>query len=70
MGGHCEPVLVVRQRKGVSLPLLPLLAWTADINTTGRVGGIIASQIAPFGDPNVMGAWGACEATVYGGLEG
>ena len=25
----------------------------------------IASQIMPFGDLNVMGQWGACEAAVY-----
>ncbi|CAI6336009.1 unnamed protein product [Periconia digitata] len=32
------------------------------------VGGVIASQVFPFGDPVVMGAWGAAEAGVYQGL--
>lgn len=34
------------------------------------VGGMLAGQVFPFGDPNVMGTWGACEAAVYQGLEG
>ena len=29
------------------------------------VAGMIASQVMPFGDMNVMGQWGACEAAVY-----
>ncbi|KAK3075987.1 hypothetical protein LTR53_000164 [Teratosphaeriaceae sp. CCFEE 6253] len=29
------------------------------------VAGMIASQVMPFGDPHVMGQWGACEAAVY-----
>ncbi|WPG97451.1 Hypothetical protein R9X50_00022600 [Acrodontium crateriforme] len=33
------------------------------------VAGMIASQIMPFGDLNVMGQWGACEAAVYKSLE-
>ena len=32
------------------------------------VAGMIASQVMPFGDLNVMGQWGACEAAVYGAL--
>jgi len=32
------------------------------------VAGMIASQVMPFGDPNVMGQWGACEAAVYQAL--
>jgi hypothetical protein len=34
------------------------------------VAGMIASQVMPFGDMNVMGQWGACEAAVYQALEG
>lgn len=32
------------------------------------VAGMIAGQILPFGDPNVMGTWFACEKAVYDGL--
>lgn len=32
------------------------------------VAGFIAGQMLPFGDPAIMGAWGACEAAVYAGL--
>lgn len=32
------------------------------------VAGMIASQILPFGDPHVMGAWGASEKAVYDAL--
>lgn len=32
------------------------------------VAGMIASQVMPFGDMNVMGQWGACEAAVYQSL--
>lgn len=32
------------------------------------VAGMIASQVMPFGDMNVMGQWGACEAAVYQAL--
>ncbi|KAK4547186.1 hypothetical protein LTR36_001407 [Oleoguttula mirabilis] len=32
------------------------------------VAGMIASQVMPFGDPHVMGQWGACEAAVYSAL--
>jgi len=39
------------------------LFWWADREK--GVAGMIASQIMPFGDMNVMGQWGACEAAVY-----
>ena len=32
------------------------------------VAGMIASQIMPFGDPQVMGQWFACEGAVYAGI--
>ncbi|KAK5126723.1 hypothetical protein LTR85_009657 [Meristemomyces frigidus] len=32
------------------------------------VAGMICSQVMPFGDPHVMGQWGACEAAVYSAL--
>ncbi|KAF2721836.1 beta-lactamase/transpeptidase-like protein [Polychaeton citri CBS 116435] len=32
------------------------------------VAGMIASQVMPFGDPNVMGQWGVCEAACYAAL--
>lgn len=42
------------------------LFWWADREK--GVAGMIASQIMPFGDLNVMGQWGACEAAVYASL--
>lgn len=33
------------------------------------VGGMIAGQVLPFGDMNVMGAWFGAEKAVYDGLE-
>ncbi|CAK1354673.1 Acyltransferase LovD [Cercospora beticola] len=39
------------------------LFWWADREK--GVAGMIASQVMPFGDMNVMGQWGACEAAVY-----
>lgn len=32
------------------------------------VAGMIAGAVLPFGDPEVMGHWGMCEAAVYQGL--
>lgn len=32
------------------------------------VAGMIASQVMPFGEPSVMGQWGACEAACYAAL--
>ena len=32
------------------------------------VAGMIASQVLPFGDMNVMGQWFMCEKAVYDGL--
>jgi len=32
------------------------------------VAGMIASQVLPFGDMNVMGAWGEAEGAVYAGI--
>lgn len=42
------------------------LFWWADREK--GVAGMIASQVMPFGDLNVMGQWGACEAAVYASL--
>lgn len=42
------------------------LFWWADREK--GVAGMIASQVMPFGDMNVMGQWGACEAAVYQAL--
>jgi len=44
------------------------LFWWADREK--GVAGMIAGQILPFGDPGVMGTWGACEKAVYDGLDG
>ena len=33
------------------------------------LGGMIASQILPFGDGKVMGLWGGVEAGLYAGLQ-
>ncbi|RDL39351.1 Beta-lactamase protein [Venustampulla echinocandica] len=44
---------------------LPNLFWWCDRER--GVGGIIASQILPFGDPQVLGLWGQLEAAVYQG---
>lgn len=41
---------------------LPNLFWWAD--RTRGVGGIIASQILPFGDLKVMGLWGGLENAI------
>lgn len=46
---------------------LPNLFWWADRQK--GIGGMIASQIIPFGDPNVMGLWGGVEAGIYQNLE-
>ncbi|TKA62136.1 hypothetical protein B0A49_09306 [Cryomyces minteri] len=46
---------------------LPNLFWWCDREK--GVAGIIASQVVPFGDANVMGQWAACEKAVYDGLE-
>lgn len=44
---------------------LPNLFWWADREK--GVGGMVASQILPFGDGNVMGLWAECESLVYQG---
>jgi CubicO group peptidase (beta-lactamase class C family) len=33
------------------------------------VGGFIASQILPFGDPNVLGSWVGCEKAIYDAID-
>lgn len=43
------------------------LFWWCD--RTKGVGGIIASQILPFGDAKVMGLWGQLEGGILGNLE-
>jgi hypothetical protein len=43
------------------------LFWWAD--RSRGVGGIIASQVLPFGDMKVMGAWGQLEGTINASLE-
>ena len=43
------------------------LFWWAD--RTRGVGGMIATQILPFGDPKVLGLWANMEATINGNLE-
>ena len=45
---------------------LPNLFWWADREK--GVGGMIASQILPFGDSTVLGAWSQCEKAIYDGL--
>jgi len=47
---------------------LPNLFWWAD--RENGLGGIIASQIIPFGDLKVMGLWGQIEAGLYQGIKG
>jgi CubicO group peptidase (beta-lactamase class C family) len=44
---------------------LPNLFWWADREK--GVGGMVASQILPFGDAAVMGLWAECEGMVYRG---
>ena len=39
------------------------LFWWADREK--GIGGMMASQVLPFGDPTVIGTWGSCEAAVY-----
>jgi hypothetical protein len=43
------------------------LFWWADRQK--GVGGMIASQILPFGDAKVMGCWGQVQGGIYGNLE-
>lgn len=43
------------------------LFWWAD--RSKGVGGMIATQILPFGDPNVLGLWANVEAGIYQSLE-
>lgn len=45
---------------------LPNLFWWADRNR--GVGGIIASQILPFGDPKILGLWAQMEAGINASL--
>lgn len=45
--------------------LMSLLGWC---DREKGVAGMIASQVMPFGDMQVMGQWGACEATVYANI--
>lgn len=44
---------------------LPNLFWWADREK--GVGGMVASQIVPFADPQVMGLWAQCEHMIYQG---
>jgi len=46
---------------------LPNLFWWCD--RENGLGGIIASQIVPFGDAAVMGLWGGVEAGLYQALQ-
>jgi len=46
---------------------LPNLFWWADRQK--GIGGMIASQILPFGDPNVLNLWGQVEGGIYAALE-
>jgi hypothetical protein len=43
------------------------LFWWCD--RSRGVGGIIASQIVPFGDPKVMGLWGGLEFGINSALD-
>jgi len=47
---------------------LPNLFWWCD--RENGLGGIIATQILPFGDMKVMGLWGQIEAGLYAGIKG
>lgn len=44
------------------------LFWWVDHEN--GVGGMICSQVLPFGDQAVMGAWIGMEATIYQTLKG
>jgi len=44
---------------------LPNLFWWCDREK--GVGGMVASQILPFADPQVMGLWAQCEQMIYQG---
>ncbi|KIW88638.1 uncharacterized protein Z519_10684 [Cladophialophora bantiana CBS 173.52] len=46
---------------------LPNLFWWAD--RSRGVGGMIATQIIPFGDPKILGLWATMEATINANLE-
>jgi len=46
---------------------LPNLFWWADRKR--GIGGIIASQIIPFGDPKILGLWAQIEAGLIQNLQ-
>lgn len=45
--------------------LLTIFLFSGWCDREKGVAGMIASQVMPFGDMQVMGQWGACEAAVY-----
>lgn len=46
---------------------LPNLFWWADREK--GIGGIVATQIVPFADPEVLGLWANIEKMIYDGLK-
>jgi hypothetical protein len=58
-----EPCVTGRGRNTGWWAGIANLFWWCDREK--GVAGMIASQIMPFGDPQVMGQWFACEGAVY-----
>jgi len=62
-----EPGATGRGRNTAYWAGIANLFWWCDREK--GVAGMIACQVMPFGDPNVLGQWGACEAAVYAALK-
>jgi len=61
-----EPGVTGRGRNTAFWAGIANLFWWCDREK--GVAGMIASQVLPFGDPNILGQWFACETAVYDSL--
>lgn len=66
MAGMLTPTLTGRASTTAWWAGLANLFWWCDREK--GVGGMIASQIVPFGDVSVLGTWDALEKEVYKAL--
>lgn len=63
---HLKPSAIHSQGTGWWAGLANLFWWA---DREKGVGGMIASQIIPFGDPKILGTWATVEAGIYQNLE-
>ena len=63
---HVKPSAIHSEGTGWWAGLSNLFWWC---DRSKGVGGMIATQILPFGDPNVLGLWANVEAGIYKALE-